>query len=157
MRAPAQPGTTSLFRAFFVLATGSILGLLVLPYSTLMALEARVPWMGALATWLDSLTAAVDLKHFLAFAVVGFLARLAQSRPRVLRALLFLVVFAAATEWVQYFLASRSTKLVDFVSNLGGGVLGYGAAWVAGRLWIPAFGGVPSPQPSPRGRGRKTS
>ena len=61
MRAPVQPGTTSLFRAFFVLATGLILGLLVLPYSTLMALEARVPWVGALATWLDSLTAAVDL------------------------------------------------------------------------------------------------
>ena len=140
-------------RLVLVASTAAVLGLLLVPATTLALLPERSAAVGQFKDWLDALAPGVDLDHVVAFALLGFVARFAQTRPRVGRTVLLLSLLGLACEGIQFFVPGRELWLSDAALNVAGAVIGYGAA--AGLAL--AAGMVRGGPAHPTGRGARQS
>jgi VanZ family protein len=73
-------------------------------------------------------------EHALAYAAAAFLVVLAQREHPSSRALLLLVVYAAALEYLQRFSPGRMPQVEDFLFSALGILMGAVAAWTFKRL-----------------------
>ena len=97
---------------------------LVLPNTTLAWLRSEYRWLGQPLNWIEHLWPAIDLVHVLLFAMLGMVARLALHHARVTTLVLGLVVFAALSELIQFWVPGRTVRLSDFAQDVLGGLLG---------------------------------
>ena len=90
----------------------------------LMAMESDLPLLGAL----------MPFAHLLSFLLLSFFVlsvRWPLRRPVVLS---MLVIYAIATEGLQWFVSSRAPELADVVQNLLGIAIGAAVCWLGLRI-----------------------
>lgn len=127
-----------LARIVAVLVALGILVIVALPNTGLAWIRHRYPEIGNAVNDLEVLWPAIDTVHILLFACLAALARLALPGMPWLRLLLWLVVFSAVSELVQFWAPGREPRWSDFAQDLVGIALGLApfAFWaVVRRIW----------------------
>ena len=107
-----------------VLAATVVVVAVLLPSSALSSLRSDYPWFSRSISWVENLWPAVDMIHVVLFAVVGLFGRLVFPRQPLRVLVLWLLVFAAGSELVQFVVPGREPRwsdlVMDFVGGLGG-------------------------------------
>jgi len=100
----------------------------LLPASTLVDLRLNFPWFSHAINQMEGIFYRVDGTHVVMFAGVGLLVAwtLPRMRPRALAAtgLAVVVLLAALSEVVQFWVPGRTPRLSDFGADLVGGIPG---------------------------------
>lgn len=115
---------STLVRIALLLLAFAILVVVGLPSTGMAWLRDDFRWVGRAAGWVESLHPALDTVHLLLFASLAALARLALPGMPWMRLLLWLVLFSAVSELVQFWAPGREPKWSDFAQDLVGVALG---------------------------------
>lgn len=115
---------STLARIALLLLAFAILVVVGLPSTGMAWLRDDFRWIGRAAGWVESLHPALDTVHLLLFASLAALARLALPGMPWMRLLLWLVLFSAVSELVQFWAPGREPKWSDFAQDLVGVALG---------------------------------
>jgi VanZ family protein len=122
-----------------VSATIVVVVAVLLPSSALSSLRSGYPWFSHAISWVEHLWPAVDMVHVVLFAVVGLFGRLAFPRQSLRVRVLWLLVFAAGSELVQFMVPGREPRWSDLVMDFGGGLVGFLVAVVLMRIARAVF------------------
>lgn len=107
-----------------VLAAAVVVIAVLLPSSALSSLRSDYPWFSRSISWVENLWPAVDMVHVVLFAVVGLFGRVVFPRQPLRMLVLWLLVFAAGSELVQFVVPGREPRWSDLAMDFVGGVLG---------------------------------
>ena len=113
-----------LARAVAVLVALGILVIVALPNTGLAWIRHEYRWIGNAVNWVEGLWPAIDTVHILLFSGLAALARLALPGMPWMRLLVWLVLFSAVSELVQFWAPGREPKWSDFAQDLVGVALG---------------------------------
>ena len=111
---------TLLMKILFLLYTAILTFLLVTsrPHDFVQPIEG---WTALLETW----------AHLIAFTLLAFLAALARTRKPLWLIVVALIAYAAATEIIQGFTATRTPEWKDLIQDVIGVALGTSLGWGA--------------------------
>lgn len=112
---------------------------MLLPEPGLSVLKAELPWLGAGAGWLDSVSPALDLDHLVAFALLASSASLALPHVPMWQTMAALALFAGVTEIAQVWVPGRTASLGDAGLDLAGALLGYSLGVMCRRVRAERF------------------
>jgi VanZ family protein len=119
-------------------AAGLVTVAALLPNVTLASLREALPWFSELINRVEALWPGVDSTHVLLFFFVGVALVIALPRRPPLAALAqamaCVVLLAAVSELVQFFVPGRTPLWSDFRDDLLGGGVGVGVGLVVGAL-----------------------
>ncbi len=93
-------------------------------------LRVALPPLSRAMSWLEGLDTPFDMDHVAFFAMMTFAARLLIPRVRWWWIALGVVMLAAGTELMQFWVPGRTPKLLDVRDDLIGGAVGLSSAWV---------------------------
>jgi len=117
-----------------MLAALIVLLVVALPNTSLAWLRSEIRWLGRAVNWVEHLWPNWNTVHIVLFAALGILARLAAPGAPLGRLMAGLVLFAAASELLQFGAPGRTPRLADFAQDVLGAALG--VALVMGVVFV---------------------
>jgi len=120
--------------ALLVLMVALIVVVVALPNTTLAWMRSEIRWLGHWVNWVEALWPGWNSVHLLLFGALGVLTRLALPRAPLAGLLAGLVVFAGASEVLQFWAPGRTPRLSDFAQDVLGAMLGVVVAMALMRL-----------------------
>lgn len=111
-----------------VLLAVLIVLVVALPNTALAWLRGEIGWLGRGVNWVEALWPGWDTVHLLLFGALGLLARLALPRTPLPALLAGLVLFAGASELLQFAAPGRTPRFTDFAQDVLGAVAGVAVA-----------------------------
>lgn len=112
------------FRAVaLALSIALIVVAVLLPNTELRQLRLDYRWFDLLMGWTE-MVQRVNVVHLVIFALLGATARLALPTVSLGRLLPVVALFAAASEWVQFWVPGRTPRLVDMAQDILGALIG---------------------------------
>lgn len=120
--------------ALLVLMVALIVLVVALPNTTLAWMRSEIRLLGQWVNWVEGLWPGWNTVHLLLFGALGVLTRLALPRAPLAGLLAGLVVFAGASEVLQFWAPGRTPRLSDFAQDVLGAVLGVVVAMALMRM-----------------------
>jgi hypothetical protein len=119
----------SLARIVLLFLVALVLAALLVPKGVLRFLRVEYRWLGDFVNDLEilSLRYGINFEHVVAFALLGFAARIALPAQRMTRLLGAVAVIAVLTEVAQFWIPGRTPRIGDALTDVASALLGIAA------------------------------